>query len=309
MLTPAQQRVVTDLMALGAERPRFPAELADGLRRDLEEELAPLADTLAEPMWVTKRDLGNVHVCEGHYRAERDEPFGWNVHNVEGTVVHRALELSISARGTPAPLELVDHALDSLVAGDGRRAASVSAWLDSIGALELADLRARVNDVVVKFHECWPPLAPKWSPRTETAIGADLCGERVVLRGRVDLLLGVARGDEARVLVVDLKTGRARPGHLDDLRFYALVQTLRVGVPPFRIASYYLDTATFHSADVTVDALHSAVRRVVDGARRMIRLADRAATPTLTAGPTCGWCRLRADCEMAQDGGGEAPTG
>ena len=118
-----------------------------------------------------------------------------------------------------------------------------------------------------------------------------------MLWGKVDLVLGVARGDEARSLIVDLKTGRSYPGHLDDLRFYALVQTLRIGVPPFRVASYYLDTATFHAEDVTAEMLAVAVRRTVDGAVKMARLLDPATPAALSPGPTCTWCTLRTTCE------------
>lgn len=120
-----------------------------------------------------------------------------------------------------------------------------------------------------------------------------------MLWGKVDLALGRAAGDEARVLLVDLKTGRSHASHLDDLRFYALVQTLRVGVPPFRVASYYLDTATFHAEDVTADVLEIGVRRVVEGVRKMARLRGPAAVATLSPGPACGYCAAGADCVAA----------
>ena len=289
-------------MSLGQDRPRFSPDVAAGLRRQLEEALGPVGGALGEPLWVTKRTLGQVHSCEGYYRSEQDEPFGWNSRNAEGTVVHRALELAISARGDPAPLDLVDRALESLAADEHRT--SLRPWLMAADELDVAELRARVNDTVVKFRECWPPLAPAWSPRTETSIGADLCSGRIVLRGRVDLVLGIARGDEARCLIVDLKTGRANPSHVEDLRFYALVQTLRVGVPPFRVASYYLDTASFHAEDVDLDTLEAAVRRTIDGVTKLARLADKAETATLTPGPTCGWCGLAPSCPAA-DGPGD----
>jgi hypothetical protein len=72
---------------------------------------------------------------------------------------------------------------------------------------------------------------------------------------------------------------------------------LRIGVPPFRVASYYLDTATFHHEDVTVDMLAVAVRRTVDGARKMARLLERDAAAAIAPGPTCTWCSLRHECE------------
>ncbi|HEX2275322.1 MAG TPA: PD-(D/E)XK nuclease family protein, partial [Acidimicrobiales bacterium] len=293
-LTPAQRRVVVELMAQGRPRPRFAADVADGLRRQLEDDLLPLLGPATTPpsgeaLWVTKSALGQVHACEAHHRAESTETFRWNARTARGTVAHRALELSVSTRGRLPPLDLVDRAIASLGADDPR--GTLRAWLSDASELDVADLRSGANEVVTKFLECWPPLKPAWTPRTETAIGASLCSEQVMLWGRVDLVLGQARGDEARALVVDLKTGRPYPSHLDDLRYYALVQALRVGVPPFRVASYYLDTASFHVEDVTADTLALAVRRTVDGARKLVELRGGRA-PAITPGPTCSWCRL-----------------
>ena len=300
-LTPAQRRVITDLMAQGQVRPRFEPDLVDALRAELEETLAPMLGPRpgqeVDTLWVKKSALSQVHACETHFQVEDAAPFEWTARNARGTVAHRALELSVSTRGQPAPLELVDHALSSLGADDPRGA--LRPWLADATPLEVADLRSGANEVVAKFLECWPPLKPSWAPRAETAIGATLCDEQVMLWGKVDLVLGRAQGDEARALVVDLKTGRAYPNHLDDLRFYALVQALRVGVPPFRVASYYLDTATFHYEDVSADTLAIAVRRTLDGVRKLLELrAGRA--PTVTAGPACSWCRMASSCDGAR---------
>jgi len=275
--------------------------LAVDLRRELEDAIAPLigeasagTERGAGQLWVTKGVLSQVHACEAHHLEQQRAPFAWNAGNARGTVTHRALELTLSSRDDAAPLELVERALDSLGADDPRGV--LRPWLAEATPVEVADLRAGANDAVSKFMECWPPLKASWTPRTETGIGADLCDAQVVLRGRVDLVLGQARGDEARGMVVDLKTGRAYSSHLDDLRYYALIQTLRVGVPPFRVASYYLDTATFHHEDVTVDMLASTVRRTVDGVRKLVELS-LGRDPTVTPGPQCSWCRLATSCE------------
>ena len=297
-LTPAQLRVLDELMARGRPRPRFERDLAMRLRADLEEAVAPLLGEGQEALWVTKGALARVHACETHFRIAQEEPFAWNAGNARGTVAHRALELSVSSGGDAAPLELVDRALASLGADDPRGV--LRPWLAQAEPLELADLRAGANDLVAKFVECWPPFKASWAPRTETRIGADLCDGRVVLRGKVDLVLGLARGQEARALVVDLKTGRAYPSHLDDLRFYALVQTLRVGVPPFRVSSYYLDTATFHAEDVTSETLATAMARTVDGVRKLLELSH-GRPATISPGPQCGWCRLSEACDGAAE--------
>ncbi len=295
-LNPAQRRVLIELMAPGQDRPRFRPEVASELGEGIEAALAPLLGDGDDVLWVSKGALGQVHACEAHHQAAEAEEFVWNAGNARGTVAHRAVELSLSTKGDARPLDLVDQALTSLGADDPR--GILRPWLAQASGLDLADLRAGANDVVAKFLECWPPLKTAWIPRTEMRIGADLCEGRVVLRGKVDLVLGQSRGDEARSLVVDLKTGGAYPSHLDDLRFYALVQALRIGVPPFRVASYYLDTATFHAEDVTVDTLALAARRAIDGARKLLELR-RGRAPEISPGPQCSWCRLAATCEGA----------
>lgn len=286
--------MVDELLAFGAPRPRFPPALAESLRRRMEEALAPVADGLDGALRVGKHDISSVHTCEAYFRAEKNS-FAWAPRNARGSVAHRALRLSISARGDPAPLDLVDMAIDAYVAEDERD--GLGRYLQSAPAAELAELRASANDVVVGFLECFPPLLREWRPRTDTPILVQLCGERISLRGRPDLAFGQARGDEAGVLIVDLKTGWSYPHHLDDLRFYALLQTLKTGVPPYRVASYYLDSATFHLEEVTAATLEIAAGRAVDGIRTVARLLDAEAPAAISPGPACRWCRLRDDCD------------
>jgi len=260
----------------------------------MEEALAPVADDVGRLLRVNKHDLSSVHACEAYWRAEKDT-FAWGPRNAYGTVAHRALRLSISMRDAPAPLDLVDMAIDAYVADD--QAGGLGAYLGTATEADRAELRAQANDVVVQFHECFPPLLREWRPRTDTPVLVKLCGERIFLRGKPDLAVGQARGTEAGVLIVDLKTGRSYPHHFDDLRFYALLQTLKVGVPPYRVASYYLDSATFHHEDVTVATLEIAAGRTVDGVRKIARLLLDAAPAAITPGAVCRWCRLRDDCD------------
>jgi hypothetical protein len=285
--------VVDELLAFGDARPRFGPDVAAGLRRGVEEALAPVAAAMARPLRVGKHDLSSVHTCEAYWRAEKDS-FAWAPRNAYGAVAHRALRLSISMKHEPAPLDLVDMAIDACVADD--RGAGLGGYLVAASDLDRAELRAQANDVVVQFLECFPPLLREWRPRTDTPVLVNLCAERISLRGKPDLAFGQARGSEAGVLIVDLKTGRSYPHHFDDLRFYALLQTLKVGVPPYRVASYYLDSATFHHEDVTVATLEIAAGRTVDGVRKIARLL-RGDPAAITAGPACRWCRLRDDCE------------
>src|SRR6185295_13955780 len=140
---------------------------------------------------------------------------------------------------------------------------------------------------VTSFQDCFPPLKSSWRPRTE-APAKHRIGQ-VLLRARVDLALGRSEGQRAGMLIVDFKTGRPYPAHMDDLRFYALVETLRIGVPPFRVASYYLDSATWHAEDITEEVLGVTVRRVLDGAVKLAELTLREREATFNPGPACRW--------------------
>ena len=127
-----------------------------------------------------------------------------------------------------------------------------------------------------------------------------LAGGRVELTGKVDLALGQARADQARVLLIDLKTGSPSHSHPADLRFYALLEAVRCGVPPFRVASYYLDSATWHAEDIDEDVLDVTVRRVLDGLAAVIELRAGRREPREVAGPLCRFCPIRTDCAAGQ---------
>lgn len=285
-------------MAAGQPRPAFAADLAAALRAELDTALAEVAERIGpDGLHVRKADLAQVHACETYHLAESASPFGWNARNARGVVAHKAIELSVHLQPRPAAPELVDLAIARLVEDDwdwgpGR-------WLAEADPVELAELRAHAADVVHKFADEFPPLKRSWRPRLESPLVAVLCGGRITLRGKVDLALGQAQGTEARVMIVDFKTGAPSPVHVDDLRFYALLETLRVGVPPFRVASWYLDAGYWHHEDVDEDLLRTAVRRTVDGVVRLVELRVDCRPPELRPGPACGYCGLRAECAGA----------
>jgi CRISPR/Cas system-associated exonuclease Cas4 (RecB family) len=294
LYNPAQEEVLDLLGSRADERPEFPAGLRAELRADLEDGLRPLLDALppGETLRLSKYPLAQVHGCEARFLATRAEPFAWTVPSARGTIAHKAVELSVHWRSEPRPLELVDEAMTRLSQGQG----SLALFLATCTDAELAELRGEANDRVAKFLECFPPLKSAWRPVTESAVRVELFEQRVILQGRVDLTLGQARGVTAGKVLIDLKTGGFSPGHADDLRFYALLETLRIGTPPIRVATYYLDSGSAHPEAVTADVLRTAVRRLVDGATRLVELCHHDHPPRHRPGPPCGWCPLRATC-------------
>jgi hypothetical protein len=293
VLTPAQQEVLESLRA-GDDRPEVPAELRLDLRADLERAMGSLAGRLDRPAFVSKAVLARVLACEAHHISEEGEEFAWTLRSARGTVAHKAIQLSIGRADRPAPLQLVDDAVERLVDDPDERIAD---FLLGLGEAERAELRTEVNELVAGFLELWPPLQRNWQPQTESRRRAELCGSMVILSGKVDLSLGAPRGLQAGRVVVDLKTGAPHAGHTDDLRFYALLDTLRVGVPPFRLASWYLDSGRLACEDVTPELLEAAVRRTIAGVQKVLELRLGLRSPSVNANPACGWCRLRDTCE------------
>ncbi len=296
-LNPAQQDVLAQLGATRDDRPQFDAALRHQLRRALDDGLEPaMADLPADDtMFVSKHLLGRIMGCEKRFLAEDDDDFEWSVPLARGTIAHKAIELSIHWRREPEPLVLVDESIARLSEGiDG-----LADWLQACTEVERAELRAEANDRVAKFLECWPPLKSNWRPVTESRLRLVL-HDRIVLSGKVDLALGQAEGGRAGKVLVDLKTGGFSAHHLDDLRFYALIEAVRLGTPPRLLATYYLDQGRFLPEPVTEDLLFTTVARVVDGVERILDTRRRDREPRTSPGPSCRWCVALHDCEAGR---------
>ena len=294
---PAQQEVVSLLGASKGDRPTFDPGLRDELRDLLEERLEPLVSTISsdrfddDVLYLSKYMLSQALGCERKFMAELVEPFQWSIPTARGTVTHKAIELSVHWPGEASPLALVDEAMARLENADR----SIADYLQRCDDTERAELRAESGAATTQFLECFPPLKPKWRPTTDSPIRAELHGGLIVLSGKPDLTLGQPEGTVAGKVIIDFKTGRFSPAHREDLRFYALLEALRV-LPPRLLATYYLDQGRFHPEPVTRELLLSAAERVMDGAHRYVELASGRRWPTVSPGPACRWCPVQPDC-------------
>ena len=297
-LNPAQAEVLGALGARPHERPEFDPRLRSELRESLQRALASVAERVptGETLWVSKHLLSSVHGCEGLFLAQDEEEFAWSPQTARGTVAHKAIELSISWRGDPAASELVDEAIARLIASNDR----ISDYLGALGEGERAELHGEATERVNMFLECFPRLEARWRPVAESRLRADLNNDKIVLSGKVDLTVGRAEGTRAGKVLIDLKTGGFAPNHRDDLRFYALIETLRLGVPPRLLASYYLDGGRLQEELVSEDTLAVAFERVVAGADAAVALRHESREPVLRAGAPCRWCPRRATCEVGR---------
>jgi hypothetical protein len=292
VLRPAQQRVIDLLGKHADDAPDIGPEAAEALRTRLEERLRDVADLIPtdETLWVGKTPLAAFNACPGHWRAQVDSPFSWSIPSVRGTVSHKAIELSLNWRGEVEPGRAVDAAIGRMLDDD----TSAGRYLRTLSTVDLAELRSASVDLVTAFEECFPPLKARWRPVVDGRSRAELCGGRIVLAGKPDLTLGQAL--RSGKVIIDLKTGGRSQHHVDDLRFYALVDTLRVGLPPRRLATVYLDAGLPVVEVVTVGVLEAATERVVRTVIDMVQSRWGTLPTRLRAGHHCTWCPARNDC-------------
>ncbi|MGH2691267.1 MAG: PD-(D/E)XK nuclease family protein [Actinomycetota bacterium] len=300
-LTTVQQRTLEDLMGGGgAERPVFAGDLPDRLRAELESRLEPVGESLreGEDLWINKSRLVDLHTrCEGLYlsNALREGQFEFNLPLAKGNLVHRAIQVGVYRRNL-TEAELVETSLQQLCADD-----AFADFCNELSQADRAELEAEGIRQTMLFRSLFPPFEKSWTPAVELPLSAELFGGKVVLRARPDICLGTTDPEEpmrARRLLLELKTGYDTPDHDEDVRFYALVATLRFGVPPFRVATVNLETGGWRVQEVTEELLSSAARRVADGCVRAAALLA-GEEPNLRPGAWCGWCPRNLVCPVS----------
>lgn len=297
-LNPAQAEIQETLGAPADQRPTFDKGLRNHLRDQLENGFVEcLHDKIELPIFLAKHTLNLLHGCEARFIAEQNEPFSWSVPIARGMVAHKAIELHLGRRGNPTPLDLVEDAVARLEAEQR----SISTFLQEMNEADRAQLTSDANEVVATFFETFPPIKRTWRPVCESRVRADFCEANITLSGKVDLTLGQANGMTAGKVLFDLKTGKAHHSHVEDLRFYALLETLKVGTPPRLLVNYYLESGTPQFEAVTEDLLFSTALRVVDGLRTFVELRESdARQPVESPGINCRWCPAKETCEPGQ---------
>ncbi|MFB3738877.1 MAG: PD-(D/E)XK nuclease family protein [Candidatus Velamenicoccus archaeovorus] len=295
-LSPAQRRTLEGLIGTG-ERPSFPADLVPRVRDRIEE--AARGCELAEPVWLGKSNLGDLERCPGLFdavRAGERGPFAFSARSAAGRLAHKAVELEVAGREDRDPHGLVAEAVDRLVEDDAFRV-----FWDGLDGLRRDETLMEAAKTLELLRSTLPPLRRMrrvLAPSTEWHVRAELLGGAVVLTGTLDLVLGASSPAEptrATRLAIDLKTGRAWPEHAEDMRFYALLLALRFGVPPYRVATLYLDSGEWVAEDVDARVLDRAADRVIEAVRAASATAA-GRPPALRPGPYCTWCPRSATC-------------
>ena len=268
----------------GRPRPATDPAFTADLRALLESGLAELsADAVSADngrLAVSKDRLTRALSCPVHRTVDRFGERAITLPLACGALVDVLFRqiVTIGTIGDP-----MTEALDGLTM-DGHQAPLLT-WIAELAPAELAELRAEVDRQAEGLAERWPVLDASWLPRTQEPLRAVLACGRVELSARVDLALGRRGEDEASVAIVDVKSGVRRPGHRDDLRFYALVEALCSPAPPFAVATYYSRTGELDVETVTPELLLEASRRCLAGTRALA-----GATPESDDGVWCTPC-------------------
>jgi hypothetical protein len=300
-LTEPQRRTLEQLIGTGP-RPSFPGDLSQRLRDRIEDAVREL--DIRDALWLGKERLTDHGRCEGKFAAGiggEAPPFEHSSKSAAGVLSHKAIEVEVGAREPLDAHAIAEVAADRLVEREERFAE----YWRGLEPAERDDVLMEVVRRVAMFQASFPSLRElrrELTPIAELPVKAELLGGDLTLSGRIDLVLGSAdRLDPNRAerLAIDLKTGGAYPEYPEDLRFYALLLTLRFGVPPYRVASLFLESGEWQAEDITEPALDHAADRVIAAARAAAALRN-GREPELTPGIYCSWCPRAETCPVAQ---------
>ena len=292
-------------------RPAPDEEAVAAARAHLEAAAAAWAEAVPDGVVVrvTKGAVAGVRRCEVRHLAELAAGAPAGAPEAAAVVRGRLVDVLFRQVATTGCVSS-DPVADALTAwaADGEAA---GAGLDALDDAEQAQVRSEVTAACATLLAAWPRLPVGAGVRTQERVLVALAGGRVVLSGRPDLTVGRPTRRRAGVLVVEAKSGRFRPDHLEELRFYALLEALRWGVPPFRGLVWSLGDGRIEPLDVDSDLVWSETLRVADAITRLTRLAA-GEPPRPSANPLCPSCPLLDECtdgarQVALAGGGCPP--
>jgi hypothetical protein len=273
---PAGGEVLALLRGDATARPSFDPGLAGGLRAWLEDaaygvvasrgDLAPglvlgpreLLGTAPAELRGTCGEDGSAAVAAA-VAAGADGGVPDQV--VVARLVHALFRRLVTDGDTDAVVDavienpLVD-ALDALRA-EGPNGARTSAHVEAMSEPARSTLGAVVASHAAHLAGLVPRLAPSWMPRTDDRVAIPLAGGRVILRGVFDLLVGLPQPGRASLCALGLSTGGSWARERRALHYLALLETLRSGTPPFRLALLETDSGRYGIEDVREEHLRA----------------------------------------------------
>lgn len=231
-----------------AARPRFDPGLAGGLRAWLEDaayDVVAARGEHAPPLFLGPRQLLG---SPDERRNDDDTATG---QFLLSRLVHTLLRQLVHAG------EVNDPLADAL---DGLRAAGADTAARQVESLPEAARATLAETLAVHARNLTslvPRFAPGWMPRTDDRVAIPLGGGRVVLHGVFDLVVGLPRARTASLSALGLSTGGPWASERRSLHYLSLLETLRSGTPPFRLALLESATGRYGVEDVREEHLRA----------------------------------------------------
>ena len=107
-----------------------------------------------------------------------------------------------------------------------------------------------------------PRFAPGWMPRTNDRVAIPLAGGRIVLHGVFDLVVGLPQPRTASLCALGLSTGGPWAVARRSLHYLSLLETLRTGTPPFRLALLESASGRYGVEDVREEHLRALASHI-----------------------------------------------
>ena len=255
-----------------AGRPRFDPGLAGGLRAWLEDAaygLVALRGDDAAPLVLGPRHLlggdedhsgattappGAPGACQGAPAPADPAPANGAL---EARLVHALFRQLVHTGTVGDPLA---EALDAL--GATGATASVRA-VESLPTSARDALAGSLAAQAANLRALVPRFASGWMPRTDDHVSIPLAGGRVVLQGTFDLLVGTPSPGTASLCALGLSTGGPWPRDRQRLHYLALLEALRSGTPPFRLALIESTSGRYGVEDVREEHLRALSSHIV----------------------------------------------
>jgi hypothetical protein len=236
----AQGDVLARLRDRSTLRPSFDPGLAGGLRAWLEDGAGALVAHRgddAPPLHLGPRLLlghGDQNSSSRQRSSRQREDYPSQV--VTSYLVHALFRQLVTTGSVGDPLT---DALDALGLHPNR--AGLVRHVGRLDRRARSELRAELTNQIGHLRELTPHFASGWLPRTDDRVAIPLAGGRVVLCGVFDLLVGAPAPGQATLCALQLTSGGPWAFARTALHYLALLETLRHGIPPFRLG--LLDSA------------------------------------------------------------------
>jgi hypothetical protein len=254
--TPAQSRVVEEVLGWGQPRPLVPAGLAAAVRARLDGAVAEaLGGAVDRP---TVRRAVPVRALVADPASGGGGPIGQDRDTLRGILLGRSFARDVELGQTGATEDVVAAVAAEVASERPGDPGSPSTWWNAAPREVREGVVAEVVGVLADLRSLWPPLSGTHLTVTvRRQLRTTAGGDALLLTARPDLVLDSPRRDDrARALVVMTRSGMPRPPEDRALvRAMAVVQTLADDRPPFRWAVLHLTDGRVETEDLDAEIL------------------------------------------------------